>query len=129
MSMINANGTLDLTTELGKTVITATEAMEVIRPQLRMMRIIYQGTLNAARKGWLAVTEDLEMTDPGDIACDAEIFECLQGQAMENVQSFCSDMGKVYARDQMAEFIRTALGCAMVDEHGCEMLPHGALCY
>jgi hypothetical protein len=120
---------VDLTTNLGRDVATAQQVLEVIRPELRIMRAHYQGEIAAMRAGWLEASPDLELTDGGDEHASGVVFAALQESAIESVGQWARDMDLVFDKAKVAEFIRCALIDAMVTVGGCEQLPPGALDY
>lgn len=123
------NGRLNPDFSLGRKVAPTSDVLEVIRPQLRMMRVLHRGQLDAMREGWLSGTPDLELEDPGDTACDEGLFYCLLDGAIENVKGWSRDLGYVFDANRLREFCRQALFNAMTDKNGIEMLPEGALEY
>lgn len=120
---------VDLTTPLGRDVATAQQVLEVIRPELRIMRAHYQGVIAACRAGWIEANPDLELTDGGDDHADNAVFEALRASALSSVGDWSRDMGLVFDKEKVTEFIRQALIDAMVTVGGEDPLPEGALEY
>jgi predicted DNA-binding protein (UPF0278 family) len=120
---------VDLTTPLGREVATPQQVLEVIRPEIRIMRAHYQGVIAACRAGLIESSPDLELTDGGDEHADAAVFEALRESAGQSVKDWSRDMGLVFDNEKAREFIRQALIDAMVTEGGYDPLPEGALDY
>jgi predicted DNA-binding protein (UPF0278 family) len=123
---------VDLTASLGREVATPQQVLEVIRPELRIMRAFYRGVIAAMRAGWLASTPDLELADGGDDNAETVVFQALHESAQESVKQWAHDMGLVYDKVKVGEFVRQGLMDAMYgDDHDLidDPLPEGALDY
>lgn len=120
---------VDLTTPLGRTVITPAECLSLIRGELRIMRACYRGVIAAVRADWLESDPDLELTDGSDSHAWDAVFDAMRESAMGNVVDWSGDEGRVFDKAKVAEFIRRALIDAMVTDGGEEQLPEGALGY
>lgn len=128
-SLYLPDGRLDLTVQLGRNVATATDVLQVIRPELRLTRAYYRGVLDAARDGWLETNPDLELTDSADRYVSDNLFDFIWASAVTSVGQWATDVEVVFDKARLREFIREALVNAMVDKGGREMLPEGALDY
>lgn len=120
---------LDMNISLGRSVATTHQILQVIRPQLRLMRAIYRGVIEACRDGWLDANEDLELNDGGDQHVDEIVFEAIRTDALSSVRDWARDVGLVFDGNATQEFIRQALISAMVTRGGIDDLPAGALDY
>lgn len=121
---------LDLNHDLGRPVATAQQVIEVIRPELRMIRAFHRGKMDGIRTGWLQADPDLNLSDGGDDHAETVVFTALLDSGLDSVGSWSRDEGLVYDSAKVREFIRVALIAAMTegDDHDA-LLPAGTLDY
>ena len=103
---------------LGNPVIQSADVLQVIRPQLRFAKLLHDALLDAARQGRIAANPDLELVDGGDIDVHDALFYQLRENALDNVKDWAGDMGLVYSKPKLEEFIRQALIAAPDMEWG-----------
>ena len=121
---------VDMTTNLGREVITTTELLQLIRPELRIIRAHYRGLVLGMRTGQIDHDEDLNATDGGDSHAIGAVFTALRESAMGNVVDWCRDMDRVFDKAKVAEFIRQALIAAEYEGDALPaMLPADAVDY
>lgn len=120
---------LEMNITLGRNVATTQQVLEVIRPQLRIMRACYQGVIAACLSGWIECNPDLELTDGGDVHADDVVFNAIWEDAIRSVGQWAKDVDLVFDGAKLREFIRRALIDAMVTVGGEDPLPEGALDY
>lgn len=100
---------VDMTTDLGRKVITPEELLSLIRAELRLARAHYRGIMLGMRTGQIDHDEDLNLRDGGDLHADGMVFEALRESAMGNVIDWCRDEERVFDKAKVTEFIRLAL--------------------
>lgn len=120
---------LNMNVTLGREVATTTEILQVIRPELRLMRYTYRGMIDAMREGWLDANPDLEHNDGADEAAFGSLFDHLQERARTSVRQWAKDVEKVFDGATANEFIRQCLISAMSLRDGEDPLPKDALDY
>lgn len=118
-----------MTQSLGREVPTTQQVLEVIRPELRIMRATYRGVIDAIRREELQADPDLELTDGGDQHAYDVVFSALLDDAVDSVGQWSRDLGLVYDSTKVREFCRRCMCDAMVTIGGEEQLPEGALEY
>lgn len=96
---------VDSTFNLGRSVPTAREVLEVIRPNLRLAAVIgpivYSTFVhNSGPDGCL---------DGGDQAAADAVFDGLREDALRNVKDWAGDVVKVYDGAKLTEFVGMAL--------------------
>jgi hypothetical protein len=114
---------IDINFNLGRNVPTAQQVIEVIRPELRMIRAFHMGVIDRMRAEQIQCDPDLNMTDGGDKVAAGAVFAALRESAVGSVQQWARDIGLAYDKGRVEEFVHSCLIAA--ESEVCERLPSG----
>jgi hypothetical protein len=106
---------VDSTFNLGRSVPTAREVLEVIRPDLRLAALI--GPMLQSVLARVPAPADPAQPDApivyvmegGDHEAFDAVFDALREDALRNVKDWAGDLGKVYDGDKLRGFVAAAL--------------------
>lgn len=124
---------VNMTASLGRPVISPNQLIDIIRPQLRMMRACFRGCVEASRSGLIAyehVAPDDRVSATGFQGDDAKTFrkvhQFLREDAQATVKQWAGEHGVVFDGEKVKAFIFEAMDEALRLEGEMDDLPFNA---